>query len=240
MARFFLKVLPVIGTWINIAAVIIGTLVGFFLRKRISESFLTIITQAVGLLTLVLGFQMSLKMDSIASGLTLLLSLVLGGIAGQLLRIDEFFHGLDEKLAGRFRQSNLVRGALMASLLFCLGPMTILGSLQDGLSGDFQLLLLKSIMDGTSSIFLAGSLGIGVIFSAFVILIYQGGLTLLASWAASAFTPEVILALTFTGGALVVCLGLELLSIRKIKVANFLPALLLAPFLQILFKSILP
>ncbi len=240
MARFFLKVLPVIGTWINIAAVVIGTLVGFSLRRRISESFITITTQAVGLLTLVLGFQMSLKMDSIASGLTLLLSLVLGGIVGQLLRIDESFQGLDQKLAGRFRQGNLMRGALTASLLFCLGPMTILGSLQDGLSGDFQLLLLKAIMDGTSSIFLSGSLGIGVIFSALVILIYQGGITLLASWLASAFTPDVILALSFTGGALVICLGLELLSIRRIKVANLLPALLCAPFLQLLFKSLLP
>jgi uncharacterized membrane protein YqgA involved in biofilm formation len=232
----------VIGTLINTAAVIAGSLVGLLVGRRIPKRFLGFITQAIGLITLILGVQMTMKMVSVASGISLLLALVLGGLLGEWLAIEDAFASLGRKIENRFKfkDRNFVQGFLTASLLFCLGPMTILGSLQDGLQGDFQLLLLKSIMDGTSSIFLAGSLGIGVLFSFVIVLVYQGGLTLLAKALSGVFTDPVILALTIVGGALVICLGLNLLEIKKIKVANFLPAIVLAPLFQLLFERILP
>jgi uncharacterized membrane protein YqgA involved in biofilm formation len=232
----------VIGTLINTAAVIVGSLLGLLIGRRIPARFLGFITQAIGIITLILGVQMALKMVSVVSGISLLLALIFGGLLGEWLAIDDAFASLGRRIGNRFKfkDRDFVQGFLTASLLFCLGPMTILGSLQDGLQGDFQLLLLKSIMDGASSIFLAGSLGIGVLFSFIIVLVYQGGLTLLAKALSGVFTDPVILALTIVGGALVICLGLNLLEIKKIKVANFLPAIVFAPLFQLLFERILP
>jgi len=232
----------VIGTLINTAAVIVGSLLGLLIGRCIPARFLGFITQAIGIITLILGVQMALKMASVASGISLLLALIFGGLLGEWLAIEDAFASLGRRIENRFKftDRDFVQGFLTASLLFCLGPMTILGSLQDGLQGDFQLLLLKSIMDGASSIFLAGSLGIGVLFSFIVVLVYQGGLTLLAKTLSGVFTDPVILALTIVGGALVICLGLNLLEIKKIKVANFLPAIVFAPLFQLLFERILP
>ncbi|MEI6529957.1 MAG: DUF554 domain-containing protein [bacterium] len=231
-----------IGTLINTAAVIVGSLSGLLIGRRIPARFLGFITQAIGIITLILGVQMAMKMVSVASGISLLLALIFGGLLGEWLAIEDAFASLGRRIENRFKfkDRDFVQGFLTASLLFCLGPMTILGSLQDGLQGDFQLLLLKSIMDGASSIFLAGSLGIGVLFSFIVVLVYQGGLTLLAKTLSGVFTDPVILALTIVGGALVICLGLNLLEIKKIKVANFLPAIVFAPLFQLLFERILP
>ena len=231
-----------IGTLINTAAVIVGSLSGLLIGRRIPARFLGFITQAIGIITLILGVQMAMNMVSVASGISLLLALIFGGLLGEWLAIEDAFASLGRRIENRFKfkDRDFVQGFLTASLLFCLGPMTILGSLQDGLQGDFQLLLLKSIMDGASSIFLAGSLGIGVLFSFIVVLVYQGGLTLLAKTLSGVFTDPVILALTIVGGALVICLGLNLLEIKKIKVANFLPAIVFAPLLQLLFERILP
>jgi hypothetical protein len=232
----------VIGTLINTAAVIVGSLSGLLIGRRIPARFLGFITQAIGIITLILGVQMAMKMVSVASGISLLLALIFGGLLGEWLAIEDAFASLGRRIENRFKfkDRDFVQGFLTASLLFCLGPMTILGSLQDGLQGDFQLLLLKSIMDGASSIFLAGSLGIGVLFSFIIVLVYQGGLTLLAKTLSGVFTDPVILALTIVGGALVICLGLNLLEIKKIKVANFLPAIVFAPLFQLLFERILP
>ncbi|MCX5974109.1 MAG: DUF554 domain-containing protein [Coprothermobacterota bacterium] len=231
-----------IGTLINTAAVIVGSLSGLLIGRRIPARYLGFITQAIGIITLILGVQMAMKMVSVASGISLLLALIFGGLLGEWLAIEDAFASLGRRIENRFKfkDRDFVQGFLTASLLFCLGPMTILGSLQDGLQGDFQLLLLKSIMDGASSIFLAGSLGIGVLFSFIVVLVYQGGLTLLAKTLSGVFTDPVILALTIVGGALVICLGLNLLEIKKIKVANFLPAIVFAPLFQLLFERILP
>jgi uncharacterized membrane protein YqgA involved in biofilm formation len=232
----------VIGTLINTAAVIVGSFLGLLIGKRIPVRFLGFTKQAIGIITLILGIQMAMKMVSIASGISLLLALIVGGLLGEWLAIEDAFASLGRRIENRFKfkDRDFVQGFLTASLLFCLGPMTILGSLQDGLRGDFQLLLLKSIMDGASSIFLAGSLGIGVLFSFIIVLVYQGGLTLLAKTLSGVFTDPVILALTIVGGALVICLGLNLLEIKKIKVANFLPAIVFAPLFQLLFERILP
>lgn len=231
-----------IGTLINTAAVIVGSLLGLLIGRRIPAHFLGFIRQAIGIITLILGIQMAMKMVSVASGISLLLALIFGGLLGEWLAIEDAFTSVGRRIETRFKfkDRDFVQGFLTASLLFCLGPLTILGSLQDGLQGDFQLLLLKSIMDGTSSIFLAGSLGIGVLFSCIIVLFYQGGLTLLAKALSGVFTDPVILALTIVGGALVICLGLNLLEIKKIKVANFLPAIVFAPLFQLLFERILP
>jgi len=230
-----------IGTLANTASIIAGSLLGYFAGKRIKAVGSPLITQAMGLLTLILGLQMALKASSSALMLTLLLSLVLGGLLGELLHIEEFLEKVGAKVSSRlkFKEGGIARGFVGASLLFCVGPMAILGSLADGLKGDYQLLLLKSIMDGTASIFLTNSLGIGVFFSAFSIFLYQGALTLLAHLFAAQFPESLILCLTVVGGALIVLLGFNLLGIKRFEVANFLPALLFAPFFQFLFERLI-
>ncbi len=231
-----------IGTLTNTASIIGGSLLGYFIGKKIKAASSPLITQAMGLITLILGLEMALKANSSALILTLLLSLVLGGLLGELLHIEEFLEKLGERISSRFsfKDGGIARGFVGASLLFCVGPMAILGSLADGLKGDYQLLILKSVMDGTASILLTNSLGIGVIFSAIPLFIYQGSLTLLARLFSTQFPESLILCLTVVGGALIVLLGFNFLGIKRFKVANFLPALLFAPFFQILFERLIP
>lgn len=231
-----------IGTLTNTASIIVGSLLGYFLGSKIKVANSPLITQALGLLTLILGFQMALKANSSALMLTLLLSLVLGSLIGELLHIEEFLERVGEKVSSqlKFSGDGIAKGFVAASLLVCVGPMAILGSLADGLKGDYQLLLLKSIMDGTASVFLTSTLGIGVLFSAIPLFLYQGSLTLLAHLFATQVPESLILCLTVVGGALIVLLGFNFLGIKKFKVANFLPALLLAPFFQIIFERLIP
>lgn len=231
-----------VGTLINTGSIIAGSLVGFLASKKIKTASSPLLTQAMGLLTLILGFQMALKANSSSLMLTLLLSLVLGAILGEALHIEEFLERAGEKSSSllKTQSGGIAKGFVGATLLFCVGPMAILGSISDGLKGDFQLLLLKSIMDGTASIFLTSTLGIGVMLSAIPLFLYQGGLTLLARFFATQVPESLILALTVVGGAVIVLLGFNLLGIKKFKVANFLPSLILAPLFQTIFQRLIP
>ncbi|MCR4428663.1 MAG: DUF554 domain-containing protein [Caldiserica bacterium] len=231
-----------VGTLVNTGSIIAGSLVGFLASKKLKTTSSPLLTQAMGLLTSILGFQMALKANSSSLMLTLLLSLVLGAIIGELLHIEEFLERLGERASSllKFQGGGIARGFVAATLLFCVGPMAILGSISDGLKGDFQLLLLKSIMDGTASVFLTSTLGIGVIFSAVPLFLYQGGLTLLARFFAAQVPESLILALTVSGGAIIVLLGFHFLGVKKFKVANFLPALILAPIFQEIFQRLIP
>ncbi|NEQ29705.1 MAG: DUF554 domain-containing protein [Leptolyngbya sp. SIO4C5] len=229
------------GTWINVATVLVGTGCGLLLRHRLPQAMQTIITQAVGLLTLFIGVSMAASLAQANAGpidgiILGLLALVLGGLLGEWWAIEAKLTALGDRLKRQFRGGGkFTEGFVAASLLFCVGPLTLIGSLNNGLSGDDTLLTLKAAMDGLAAIALTGSYGIGVGFSALVILLFQGGVSLLASTLSQligdpASDPGIALA-TGAGGIMILGLGLNLLQVGKIRVASFLPALVLAPII---------
>src|ERR687891_659537 len=165
----------------------------------------------------------------------LLGSLLVGGLLGELMGIDRGLDRAGEALKARFGrgQARFTEGFVVASLVFCVGPLTILGSIQDGLTGDYQLLAIKSLLDGFAAMAFASALGWGVGFSALTILVYQGGLTMAAASVAGVFTgPDgdvLVAAMTAVGGVMILAIGLRLLELREVRVANLLPSLVLAP-----------
>lgn len=213
------------GTLINVAAVIIGGGLGVLfharLPKRLTDSFF----QAIGLFTLFLGFSMSLKTEN---PLLLVFSLILGALVGTLLRLQERIENLGTNIQAKLKLKGgqFSEGLVTAFLMFCMGSMTILGAIEEGLGGEPNLLLIKSLLDGFSSIALAAALGVGVIFSVVPLLIYQGGLTLLAAYLGNSLTNLMVDELAATGGILLIGLGITILGIKKIEVLNLIPALL--------------
>ncbi len=222
------------GTFINIAAVAAGGLGGLLLRRRLPARLAETIFQGVGLFTLVLGTRLALGSEN---ALVVLFSLVLGGMAGEALDLEARLDALGRRLEARYgrKDGDFTKAFVSASLLFCVGPMTILGSIADGLQGDYTILLTKSVMDGLSSVAFASTLGVGVLFSVFTILFYQGGLTLLAGSVRQFMTDPVVRELTATGGLMIVGIGINMLGMARIRVANFLPGLLVAIVLARLF-----
>jgi len=227
------------GTWINILLVLIGTLSGLLLRNRLSANMQTIITQAVGLATIFIGLSMANALSGASAGgvegvILGLLALVFGGLLGEWWQLESRLVDLGNWIKARVKGgSRFTEGFVAASLLFCIGPMAILGSLNNGLLGDHTILVVKSTMDGLVSIALTGTYGIGVGFSIFPLLIYQGGLSLLSGALAQAIpNPETdpnVLLITGVGGIMILGLGLNLLEAAKIRIASFIPALLLGP-----------
>ncbi len=221
------------GTIVNFFAVLIGSSIGLLIHSRLPERIVKIVFQGIGLFTLFIGIQMSLKTQNL---LIMVFSIILGSITGELLRLEERMESLSEKLKTKLKSKNdrFTEGLITAFLLFCMGSMSILGCIQEGLEGSPDLLYAKSTLDGFSSIALASSMGIGVLFSAIPLLIYQGGLTLFASSLQHLLTQSVINELTAVGGLLLLGLGLNLLEIKKIKVLNMLPALIYAVLLALI------
>jgi len=227
-----------IGTFVNTTLVVIGSLTGMLLRKGIPENIKKIIITGLGLFTCILGAKMGFGMQR---PLAVILSLILGGVIGEILKIEDFLEHIGarlRRLTKAHAETSFAQGFVTASLLFCAGPMTILGSLQAGLQGKPELLFVKSLMDGVSSIILASSLGFGVIFSALTVLIIQGGLTLLAQQFSFLTDPFYLHDFTSVGGIMIFAIGLKLLGIKFIKVANFLPALVIVVLL-IYFSSLI-
>lgn len=219
------------GTLINTAAVLVGGTIGTFLHRRFPERVRQMVMWGVGLVSLVIGMQMGLSTRNI---LVVLGSLLAGGIVGELLRLHEGLNRVGETLQTTLsaeKNSTISKGFVTASLLFCVGPMTVLGSIQDGLTGDYTLLATKSILDGFASLAFAASMGWGVMLAGLTVLVYQGGLTLGASLVKTLLTEPMMVEMTATGGTLIVAIGLNLLELTSIRVANFLPALLFAPLL---------
>jgi hypothetical protein len=223
------------GTLVNTATVIVGSSLGLLIGARFSEKIKTIMMHALGLSTLLIGFQMALKTESI---LLIIGSLALGGIIGELLKLEEGLENIGEfiKRKVKSKSGSFVLGFVTSSLVFCIGPMTVVGSIQDGVSGDASVLYAKSLLDGFASVVFASSLGIGVIFSSLTVLIFQGSLTLLGGELSFLLRPGVLNELVATGGLIIVGIGIYLLGIKKIKVGNFLPALVVAVILALLFK----
>ena len=243
------------GTIINVVTVILGSTLGMLFGARIPEQLKSTVVAGMGLFTAAMGLQMFLKTGN---PLIVLGALLIGILLGEWWRIEDGLQSLGQILEKRFAKSNaevgsskFVRGFLTASLLFCIGPMTILGSIQDGLRGDYSLLAVKSVLDGFTSLALSSSLGMGVLFSSIVILIFQGGISFLAMQlnvsmtnamtdpAMKAVIDSMINELTATGGVILVGLAVSsLLEIKKIRVGNFLPALAVAPLIVWILSAI--
>lgn len=222
-----------IGTWVNVGTVLAGGLLGWALGTRVPSRVREGAGIGVGLATVVLGVRLALGTGNV---LVLMLSVILGGAIGSALRLGERLEHGTQRVERLFRGRPLAEGFLAASLLFCVGPLALLGAIQDGLYGDWSLLAAKSILDGISALTLSATLGPGVLLSVLVILVYQGGVTwaaaLLSSRLAgfSAEAPAVV-ELSAAGGAVVLALGISLLRLRDLKAADLLPALALAPLL---------
>ncbi|MBC7359995.1 MAG: DUF554 domain-containing protein [Desulfacinum sp.] len=218
-----------VGTAINVATVVTGGLIGTFLGARLPENTQRSVMHGLGLLTLVIGIQMAMKTENV---LVILGALLVGVIVGEGLQLQAGLERFGSRLQTLFRagpHSTVSEGFVTASLVFCVGPMAILGSLQDGLSGDFNLLAVKSMLDGFAAVAFSASLGWGVLLSAGSILLYQGSITLLASGLDKILTPEMITEISAAGGLLIAAIGLKLLNVKDIRIANFLPALAVAP-----------
>jgi uncharacterized membrane protein YqgA involved in biofilm formation len=229
------------GTWANVFAILLGTGLGLLLQGRLPLNMQQIITQGLGLITLFVGFSMAGSIDQVEVGridgvILALLAMVIGGLLGEGWRLEQRLESVGNWLKQQFKgKGSFTEGFMAASLLFCVGPMTLLGSLNNGLSGDNTLLMLKAVMDGLASIALTSSFGIGVGFSVLIVLLYQGGVSLAAGLLAQSLpdpaSSPVVLLITSVGGLMIVGLGLNLLDVAKVRVASLLPALLLAPLL---------
>ena len=223
------------GTFLNIATVIIGGVIGLIFGARIPDKLKGTVISGMGLFTAAMGLQMFLNTEN---PLIVLGSLLIGALLGEWWRIEDGLQNLGKILEQRFSKEDddgsnkFVRGFLTASLLFCVGPMTILGSIQDGLTGDYNLLAVKSVLDGFAAMAFASTLGVGVLFSTLVILLYQGGISLLAAQLNVIVSPAMMNELTATGGVILLGLAISsLLEIKQIRVGNMLPGLLVAPLI---------
>ena len=215
-----------IGTIINAGAVVAGSSLGLLLKKGLPEKYTTIYFQAVGLFTLVLGIQMSLK---ISEPLLVVFSLIAGGLTGELCKLEERMNRFGDYLKNKFKRGNerFTEGLVTAFLLFCMGSMSILGPVEEGLTGNMsELLKAKSLMDGFSAMLLASALGIGVLFSTVPLLLYQGGITLLVVLIGKNIPDQYINEITVIGGILLIGLALDILNVKKLHILNLLPSLI--------------
>jgi hypothetical protein len=225
----------VTGTWINVGTILIGGTLGLMLGARIPARARCTVVSALGLFTFALGVQMFLQTQN---PLIVLGALLIGGLLGEWWGIEGGLQNLGRKLEARFMEARasqgntFIKGFLTASLLFCVGPMTILGSIQDGLTGDYRLLTIKAVMDGFAAMALASTLGPGVLFSILVVLGYQGGISLAAGGIQAWLSDSMIQEMTASGGVLMLGLAVSsLLEIRAIRTGNLLPALAVAPLI---------
>lgn len=225
-----------LGTIVNVATVVAGTVVGLVAGRFVPEQMKVTVLDALGLLTIALGVSNGLETHNFVFPVV---ALVLGGIIGELLRIEDRLAGVGERLRQRVRgdaeEHTFVEGFVAASLLFCVGPLTILGSISDGLGEGSQELIVKAAMDGLVAVVFASTLGIGVGFSALTVLVVQGLLTLGAGAADAVLTERMIDEMSATGGIMLMAIGVRLLEVKEVRVASMLPGLVIAPVLVSLF-----
>ena len=223
-----------VGSLVNAATVVTGSLIGMLVRDRLPEAIKAIIFQAVGLATLVLGVQMALQVEDF---LILIFSLIFGGILGQLLRLETRMERAGDRLKARLQLENdgFTEGLITAFLIFCVGSMTFMGALNEGLTGNRDLILTQAILGGFTSIVLASVYGVGVLLSAIPLFIVQASLTLMAGSLEPWLSQVLINQLTALGGALILGIGLNLLEIKAIKTMNLLPGLLVVTILTMIF-----
>ena len=224
------------GTLINTATIVVGGGLGLLLGSKLSEKLKNTVIAGLGIFTMVYGISLFLKTEN---SLIVLGSVLIGVLLGEWWRIEDGLNHLGSWLESKFNRQNgssnqkdFIKGFVTASLVFCIGPMAIIGSVEDGLSGNFNTLAVKAILDGFAAMAFASSLGVGVIFSAAMVFLYQGAITLLAGQVQNIATATMMNELTATGGVILVALAISsLLEIKKIRTGSFLPALLVAPLI---------
>jgi uncharacterized membrane protein YqgA involved in biofilm formation len=228
-----------IGTLINVGTVLAGTAIGTTVGARLPERIRQRVLAGLGMITLAIGIDLALawggEHTSQSTPLYVLAGVLLGGILGEAIGIERRLEALGDRvqarLAGASGHSTVSEGFVTASLLFCVGSLTVVGSIQDGLTGDYQTLATKAVLDGFASIALAATLGWGVGLAAITVLVVQGGITLAAGLFEDVLVGESLAVLTSAGGVTIIGIGLKLLDIKDVKVGNFLPALVIAPAL---------
>ncbi len=227
------------GTIVNAGAIILGAVIGLFLRTGIPQRYKDIIMQGLGLSVILIGLKMAFKTNN---ELLVILSLVIGAIIGEALEIDRFLESLGQKLQSMIgsREGEFVRGFVSTSLIYCVGAMAIMGPIESGLTGQHKILYVKSALDGISAIIFSSTMGLGVAFSALPVLVYQGSITLLAGAVKVLLTEKIIAELTATGGILILAIGFNILGIKQIKVANLLPAVLIVVILTSIIVRLFP
>jgi len=221
------------GTIVNSIAVVAGALLGVLLRKGIKEQYTSTIMDGMALAVVIIGIMGAMEMNNL---IVVLASIVVGSIIGEKLDLDKRLDNLGTSMEKRFGKgdSDFSKGFIMASLVYCIGAMSILGALESGLTGNHETLYAKSVLDGVSAVIFASTFGIGVAFSAVAVFIYQGSITLLASSVKDLLTPEVINEMSSIGGILIMAIGINILGIKKVKIANMLPAI----FIPIVYYSL--
>jgi hypothetical protein len=222
------------GTLINAAAILVGSLIGLVLNAKLPKRFIQIVFQGIGLFTLFIGVFMAMKTNQI---FYMVISIVIGGVLGEWLNIEKAINSFGEKIKEKFKSKNarFSDGLVTAFLLYCMGSITIVGAIEEGMTGENDLLLAKAVLDGVSSIALSAALGIGVAFSIIPLLIYQGGLTILAAHFGDYFTEEIITELTAVGGLLLIGLGISILEIKKLRILNLIPSLIIIIIMMYFF-----
>jgi uncharacterized membrane protein YqgA involved in biofilm formation len=230
-----------LGTLINVVAIVLGSAVGLLFGARLPERMSQTIMAGLGLFTIGLGLQMFFGSEN---PIVVLGGLLVGGVLGEWWKIETKLANLGAWLEKRFAgggsssAARFVKGFLTTSLLFCIGPMAILGAIQDGLTGDYSLLAIKAVLDVFASLAFAATLGVGVVFSAGMVLLYQGGITLLAEQAQAIISEAMMAEMTAVGGIMLVGLAMSsLLELKEIRVGNFLPALFLTPLLVFILET---
>jgi len=222
------------GTLVNFVAIIAGSVIGLVLKDKFPDKIQETIMKGLSLAVILIGLQMALETDYI---LIVIFSLVLGGIIGEVIALEERLQQLGEYFKRKIKRENdlFIQGFVQASLVFCVGAMAIMGAIQDGLSNNPTILFNKSLLDGVASIAFSATFGVGVLFSAIPVLVYQGGIALFASFLQKYLSDVVINEMTATGGLLILAIGLNIMGISKIRAGNLLPSLVVAILLVIIF-----
>ena len=227
-----------VGVLVNVVAIIIGGSIGLLFKKGFNEKILKLILQGIGLSVIIIGISSAIKTENL---LLLVISLVLGGIIGGLLKIEDNLDKLGSSIEKKFSKSengSFAEGFVMASLVYCVGAMAIVGSIEAGVSGNNETLYIKAILDGISAIVFTATLGYGVLFSGISVLIYQGSIVLLGVQLEPFLTDELINEISAVGGVLIMGIGITMLEIKKIHVGDLLPAVLI-PILWYIILSII-
>lgn len=223
------------GTIVNTLAIIAGAMIGVIAKKAIPQRMGDLVMSAIPIVVMVLGVQFGIASSNI---LIVIVSLVVGGIIGECIDIDRRLDDFGVRIQSRMKggDSNFSAAFVSTTLIYCVGSMAILGSIESGINGNHTILYTKSLMDGISAIFFASTLGAGVIFSGISVFIYQGILTVLAGYIGPYLSPEVVTEMSASGGILLIALSFTILGIKKIKVANLLPAIFLPVILMLFMK----
>ncbi|NLK43554.1 MAG: DUF554 domain-containing protein [Tissierellia bacterium] len=226
-----------LSTIVNVIAIIAGSLLGIIIKRGIKEEYKNTIMDGIGLAVVIIGIMGAIESKNI---MLVIASIVVGSIIGEMLKIETRLDNLGMSLQNRFggKDSNFAKGFVTASLVYCVGAMAIVGSLEAGIQGNHETIFAKSILDGISAIIFSSTLGIGVDFSSTPVLVYQGSITLLANLVKDLLTPEVINEMSAVGSILIMAIGINILGIKKLKVGNMLPAIFIPIFYYIIVNMV--